>query len=67
MARVRCTILEVDLPNERGGTQPGVRAECMHCSHTTESFGTGEKSIKRCLILMREQCPEDEANFYVED
>ena len=66
MARVRCTILEVDLPNERGGTQPGVRAVHALQPHNG-SFGTGEKSIKRCLILMREQCPEDEANFYVED
>jgi len=67
MARVRCTILETELPNERGGKTPGIKAECMRCSHTTEAFGVGEKSIKRCLVLMREQCPENETNFYVED
>ena len=35
------------------------------CQHTTESFGTGEKSVKRCLVLMRQECPEGEENFYV--
>ena len=37
----------------------------VSCQHTTESFGTGEKSVKRCLVLMRQECPEGEENFYV--
>lgn len=45
----------------------GVRARCSKCGHEVESFGTGEGSIKRCLALLREECPERERNFYVAD
>ena len=66
MARVECEVEETDLDNDRGGTTPGVTATCTECGHTTESFGTGESSVKRCLALMREECPELEKNFYVD-
>ena len=45
----------------------GVSVECSWCSHTVESFGMGEASIKRCLVLMQEECPKDENNFYVHE
>jgi hypothetical protein len=32
----------------------------------TESFGTGPKSRMRCIMLMRAECPNNEANFYVD-
>jgi hypothetical protein len=38
---------------------------CSQCGHQTESYGTGDSSIKRCLALMREECPEGEENYYV--
>lgn len=47
--------------------QPGVCATCSECDHETESFGTSDRSIKRCLVLMREECPLGEENFYVEE
>jgi hypothetical protein len=49
------------------GTVLSIGARCSRCGHETESFGTGESSIKRCLVLMREECPEGESNFYVAD
>ena len=64
---VECVVSEVELENERGYTQSGVRAVCTNCGHTTESFGTGDASRKRCLVLMREECPLGECNFYVEE
>lgn len=66
MAKVECTVEEVDLKNDRGMLIKGVRVECGRCDHKTESFGTGPKSIMRCLVLLKEQCPQDESNFYVE-
>jgi len=44
-----------------------VRATCSRCGHETESFGQHEGSIRRCLVLMNEECPEDEDNYYVCD
>lgn len=65
---VECEIVNGDLTDEEtGAVLPGVRAECGDCGHETESFGDGELSRKRCLALMREQCPMGHTNnFYVE-
>lgn len=62
MARVACEVSETE---ER--EQPAVSAECSRCGHTTTSLGTTERSVKRCLALMRDECPRDERNFYVEE
>lgn len=66
MDRVECEIEEVELENDEGRSRAGVRATCSDCGHETESFGTGEKSRKRCLALMREECPEGVENYYVD-
>ena len=65
--RVGCSFEEVELENDDGREQPGVRATCSRCDHETESFGTGEASRKRCLALMNEECPQGEDNFYVDE
>jgi hypothetical protein len=63
--RVRCEIQETELDGDYGSVA-GISATCSRCGHETQSFGTSEASIKRCLVLMREECPESEQNFYVE-
>jgi hypothetical protein len=40
----------------------GVVVTCSRCGASSESFGTSPASVRRCLVLLREQC--DEANFY---
>lgn len=73
MAKVECTIEEAQVENTmsrsmgEGQMMLGVVATCTRCEHATESCGTGENSIKRCLALMREECPQGEENFYVEE
>jgi hypothetical protein len=64
--RVECEVEEVVLEGDVGDVD-GVQATCLRCGHVTESFGTGEASVRRCLALMREECPEGERNFYVEE
>ena len=59
--RVECEIRSA-IVNGR----PGVEATCTECDHTTESMGESERSINRCLALMRETCPEEEENYYVD-
>lgn len=63
MARVTVEISETQLENESGREVDGVRAQCSQCGHTTESFGTGEGSRKRGLVLVRDQCPERKNAF----
>ena len=56
---VKCDVWEDD-----GG---GTTAQCERCGHITESYGTSEASVKRCLVLMREECPEGQLNWYTSD
>lgn len=65
--KVPVEIDEVELTTDTDKVIDGIRAECQRCGHSTESYGTSEASVKRCLALMREECPEGENNFYVED
>lgn len=61
MAKVECEISATTIDG-----QPGVEATCTQCGHTTRSYGESDASVRRCLALMREECPEDERNFYVD-
>jgi hypothetical protein len=65
--RIGCEIDYTTLVNDDGYDVDGVTVACSRCGHQTESFGQSERSIKRCLVLMREECPKGENNFYVED
>lgn len=67
--RVPCTITYDDIENHEAcdGYTPGVIATCSRCGHSTESCGESGASVRRCLALMREECPEGESNFYTED
>lgn len=64
---VYCTIDDITLENDDGLELEGVTATCSKCGHCTESFGTDEPSIKRCLVLLRNECPLGESNFYKQE
>jgi hypothetical protein len=64
--RKMCELEFCDLPKERGdGTLPGVRATC-ECGAETVSYGQEAKSVKRCMVLMREECrcPDGAGAFF---
>jgi hypothetical protein len=60
--KIECEISESEMDGSRS-----VCALCTRCGHTTESYGVSARSVRRCLALMREECPEDERNFYTAD
>ena len=62
--RVTAEISYSDLDGDYGPV-PGVEATCDRCAHTTESFGESDASVRRCLVLLREECLLNESNFYV--
>jgi hypothetical protein len=63
--KVSCSIATVDLPSEDGDRDiAGTEATCSRCGHSTECYGTTRRSITRCLVMMREECPQYENNFY---
>lgn len=63
--RVECEIQECDIYTDGTRTIPGVYAKCSRCGHEAEPIhGTGEKSIRRALLALRDECPNGEDNFY---
>lgn len=62
--RVACSVDETELENDEGRPVDGVEVTCSRCQHSTESFGTGPASVRRCMALLREECPNGEENFY---
>lgn len=65
MSTVWCSVEEIELDGTRGMIA-SVVATCPRCGHETESYGTDEPSRKRCLVLLREECPRGENNWYAE-
>ena len=61
--KVTAEINEIELDGDYD-TVPSVEARCSRCDHCTESYGQDEASIARCLVLLREECPRGEKNFY---
>lgn len=66
MAKVEAEIDTIMVAGEHGEVE-GVCAQCSKCGYMTESAGTGEASVTRCLVLLREGCPKGERNFYEGD
>jgi len=67
MSIVKCIIDYSTTENNNGYETDCMFVECKKCAYETMSYGHSEESIKRCLALMNEECPENESNFYVED
>jgi hypothetical protein len=63
-AAVPCDVDYVDLDNDDGRSIPSVCVTCSVCGHSTESYGTSSASVRRCLALLRDECPRDEQNVY---
>jgi len=62
--RVTATVEETDLPGEFRDV-PGLTVTCEYCGHSVEVYGTGDASAKRGAVMLREECPKGEHNFYV--
>ena len=65
MKRIKCSIEYVTLDGDYDTKVQGVRAICSRCGKAVESFGTSERSIKRCLVLMNKGCKCRENNYYI--
>jgi len=62
--KVVCEINYHETEGDRGQDVPSCSATCGRCGHATESYGQHDGSVTRCLVLLREECPEGEFNFY---
>lgn len=62
--RVLCSVSEIDMEGDHGDVQ-GICVRCNRCEHEVEVYGTSDRSVRRGLVMLREECPNDESNFYV--
>jgi hypothetical protein len=65
--KVLCEIDYISRRGDHGQSIPSVCATCTRCQNEVKSYGDGQASIDRCLVVMREECPNGEKNYYVED
>jgi hypothetical protein len=63
---IECEIEETVLEGENGHDVPSVQAPVRDVSTKPNHSGL-RTSIRRCLVLMREECLNKERNFYVAD
>lgn len=61
--RVETTTTVIELDGDYGQVE-SVEVTCDRCNHAEQSYGTGESSVRRCAILLRENCPLGENNYY---
>jgi hypothetical protein len=64
--RVSVDIEQTDVEGDYG-TVDGIRLTCERCGHSVEVAGTSDRSARRGAIMLREECPEGEDNFYDAD
>ena len=62
--KIDCILKNTTLTNEIGREVNGVVVTCSRCGQKTRSYGQGPNSVKRCLALMREKCPDKLDAFY---
>jgi len=65
MARVRCDVEFGETENDNGVLVPSVEVICGRCNHSAVAYGDSSASVRRALVMLREECPEGEANYYV--
>lgn len=66
MAKVTTSTSYVDLDGDHGSVE-GIEVTCDRCGHSEESFGTSSASLRRCAVLLGQNCPRGENNFYEVD
>ena len=64
--KISCDIDYGEVENEEGFMTPTTTATCSRCHHETESYGDSDRSVRRCLVMLYEECPRSEDNFYEE-
>lgn len=67
MSRVEVQVEETEVENEDGIPVDGLCVTCSRCDHEVEVFGQGGKSLRRACVMLKEECPLGQENYYVAD
>ena len=64
MARIVANVSFEEIENDEGRYIDGCRVTCSKCSYSVEVFGDGDASQRRGAVMLHEECPLKENNFY---
>jgi len=64
MARVAFSVDEEEVESDNGVIL-GLVLTCSRCGHSVEVYGTEEASVRRGAVMLRDECPMGDRNFYV--
>lgn len=63
--KVSVEIFEDYFEGDYGNDVAGLTVKCSKCGHFVEINGQGDASAKRGAMMLKEECPEYEDNYYV--
>ena len=61
--QVRCSVDHTTLVGDYGDVA-GVVVTCGMCGHEAEVFGDSGASVRRGCVMLREECPMGQSNWY---
>lgn len=44
-----------------------VRVDCLRCGAERSAYGVSDASVRACFAMLRDACPNNEENFYVDE
>jgi len=63
--KVSCSVEEIEMESEDTGRPvPGVCVTCGECGEQAEVYGTSPRSVRRGLMMLKENCPNESNNWY---
>jgi hypothetical protein len=65
MAKIECEVTTTTVEGDHGPVE-GVCVTCGECGHEVEVAGTSDRSVRRGLATLRDDCPKGQRNYYVD-
>lgn len=62
--KITLDVFQTEVEGDSGYPVDGLELQCPQCGHSIEVSGTHDGSAKRGAVMMREECPREENNFY---
>ena len=64
MPVVTVTVDHVTLEGDYSDDIPSVLVTCSKCGNDARAYGTTDASVKRCIVELRDACPDGTGNYY---
>jgi hypothetical protein len=65
--KVEVDVYQDEVEGDHGRPVDGLCLTCERCGHQVKVFGTSNASAQRGAVVLREECPQGENNYYEVD